>query len=102
MAKTITMTATKIAEAGAAKMSGQGYTFKLFPMSKVAGHVVKADGTRYKVNLHTGKCSCPFHKDNATCKHLVWLKAELEWEASHEAEFTARDEYETFGKYLTA
>ena len=102
MQKTISETAVRIAKAGAAKMGGK-YTFKPFPFSSVAGVVTKLeDGTSYKVNTQTGTCSCPFHRKEGYCKHVEWLKAELEWEASQEAEFTARDEYETFGKYLTA
>ncbi len=76
--------ATRIAEAGARKMTREGYTFKLFPMSRVAGAVIKADGTTYKVNTYTGTCSCPFRAENPTCKHVVWLKDELAWQADAE------------------
>ena len=99
-----TMRAERIAKAGAAKMTAQGYTFNLFPMSRVAGHVVKADGTRYAVNTFTGKCACPFHKENGICKHQVWLRDELAREEADRArwETEAADfaEYATFGRYL--
>lgn len=82
MTKTISEQTKRIAKAGAAKMTAQGYTYKLFPFSTVAGAVKKADGTTYKVNTHTVTCGCPFHKDNGYCKHLEWLSDELAYEAA--------------------
>ena len=72
--------AERIAEAGATKMGAQGYTFRPFAMSRGAGHVVKAGGTRYAVNTHTGTCGCPFYGENAeyrTCKHLLFARQEI-------------------------
>ncbi len=81
--------AERVANAGAAKMIGE-YVFKAFPMSQVAGHVVKADGTRYTVNTHTSTCNCAFYGENRafqTCKHLVFAKAEIAWEAARIEEY---------------
>ena len=90
MQKTISETAVRIAKAGAAKMIGK-YTFHLFPYSTVAGTIKKYDGTTYKLNTHTGMCGCPFHAKEGYCKHLEFVKAELEWEAHHEAEYEAKE-----------
>ena len=52
MKATTKMEATRIAEAGARKMTGLGYTFRLFPMSRTTGYVFNPDRTRYAVNTY--------------------------------------------------
>ena len=90
--KTITIKTERIAQAGAKKMSAQGYTFT--PADETGTHdVIHPDGHKYRVNPDTDEllayCGCPFAKENGLCKHQVWLRDEL-----------AREEFATFGKYL--
>ena len=80
-------------------MAGK-YTFQPFPYSAVAGEVTKLeDGTTYKVNTHTGTCSCPFHAKEGYCKHIEWVNDELAYEAAVEARAEEIAEWEAYGKY---
>lgn len=52
--------APRIAAAGAKKMTGQGYTFRLFPMSQAAGHPARSGGQRLRWRRQRlGFCSSP-------------------------------------------
>ncbi len=73
MKATTKIQAEKIAEAGAAKMTGE-YTFRPFPMSTKSGHVVKGDDTRYTVSTFKNSCNCPFYREN---RELPKKKGEL-------------------------
>ncbi len=105
--KTITIQTERIAKAGAAKMSAQGYTFT--PADATGTHdVIHPDGHKYLVCPDTNPiltyCNCPFAKENGLCKHIVWLRDELAREeadrARWEAEAAEQAEWETFGRYL--
>ena len=91
MASTTTMTtvdmqrAERIAQAGAAKMTGQGYTFK---PARTEGlfWVIKPGGEgKYLANSFNTYCGCPFGQENGICKHSVWLHDELNFAASVDA-----------------
>ena len=105
--KTITIQTQRIAEAGAKKMSDQGYTWEA-DTNGVTFYVTNPEGVEYTVNPDTDEilayCNCPFAKENGFCKHIVWLRDELAREeadrARWEAEAAEQAEYETFGKYL--
>jgi len=105
--KTITIKTERIAQAGAKKMSAQGYTFA--PEGDGVNFIVtNPEGVGYLVNPDTDEllayCGCPFAKENGHCKHIEWLRDELAHEAADvarwEAEAAAREEFATFGKYL--
>ena len=105
--KTITLQTQRIAQAGAKKMSAQGYTWAA-DTNGVTFTVTNPKGIGYTVNPDADEilayCDCPFAKENGLCKHQVWLRDELAREAADvarwEAEAAAREEYATFGKYL--
>ncbi len=102
MKATTKIQAERVAAAGAAKMSGQGYTFRLYAGHDGAGHVINPQGDRYRVNTQAGVCNCPFYRENwqfGTCKHLVWLKAEFDWQARADAEAADCAEWEEYGKH---
>ena len=93
MKATTKMQAERMAKAGAAQMAG--YTFAPYQ-----GHtytVTKAgqEEMPYYTSVEANACTCEFFRQNAefgTCKHLEWLKGELEAEAwwaatAEEAEF---------------
>jgi hypothetical protein len=82
----------RIAAAGAKKMRQQGYTFErcanpnVFKVNKPKGqgggyYFAQFDGPGTKVH-----CFCPFFAENAPihpeCKHLCFLREELETEAA--------------------
>ncbi len=93
--------AERIAKAGSFKMAG--YTFRPYAGSEHAGHVVKPSGEVYRVNVKASTCNCAFYRENwqfQACKHLEFAKAEIEWTARVNEEAQAREEYQTFGKYL--
>ena len=103
-----TMRAERIAKAGAKKMAQDGrYTFAQDTISPSTYVVTNPEGVNYVVCPQEGVlafCSCPFAKENRICKHQVWLRYELAHEAADvarwEAEAEAREEFETFGRYL--
>ena len=77
--------ATAVAERNAAKMTGQGYTMRA---GRTEGFyfVTKPDGEKnYLVVAFSGRCECPFNKENGVCKHGVWVADELACAASVEA-----------------
>ncbi len=93
--------AERIAKAGSFKMAG--YTFQPYAGCEHAGKVVKPSGEFYRVNTKASTCNCKFYQENyrfQTCKHIVFAKAEIEWTARVNEEAAAREEFETFGRYL--
>ena len=106
--KTITIQTERIAQAGAKKMSAQGYTFT--PADDAGAFYVQKPGAAkpYLTDPNAEPiltyCSCPFAQENGLCKHIVWLRDELARDAADvarwEAEAEAREEFATFGKYL--
>jgi len=81
-----------IAQAGARKMIGQGYTY--IPNGLVPGTaiVISPRGKRYRVHAHRGIittakgqyvdfpnfCNCPFALENGICKHQIFLSEQLD------------------------
>ncbi len=108
--KAATLTqATKIAQAGARKMTADKYTLKPSSFKSLIGkqfRVVNLEtGARYTTSIDPKKtfCSCPFFQENkefGTCKHIERCREEAADLARWKAEAAARDEYATFGKYL--
>jgi uncharacterized Zn finger protein len=73
----VTIKAERMAAAGAAKMSRQGYTYQASRFTGGTYCVVKPGGANYLVDTVKGYCSCPFRAENGLCKHQVWV----EWQA---------------------
>src|SRR5688500_3836609 len=100
MQKTITIKTLKIAQAGAAKMTRQGYTYQASPTTPGTFCVVKPDGGNHLVDLVAGYCSCPFHEENAYCKHRRWMEDNTEADQMEEEqaarEFAEADRYAKF------
>jgi hypothetical protein len=95
----------RIAAAGAKKMLGEGYTFErcanpnvfkvVRPAAKGGGYYfVQFEGEGIKVH-----CFCAFFTENAahgTCKHIVFVREELEAEAATVAQAEAYEDYRDF------
>ncbi len=106
--KTITIKTERIAKAGAAKMTDQGYTFTQDTISPNTYYVGRPGSKPYLVCPDTDPiltyCNCPFAEENGFCKHIEWLRDELAHEAADvarwEVEAAERADYEAFGKHL--
>lgn len=96
--------AEAIAKAGAAKM--EGYTYEKDSINPTMFLVTKPGAEQpYVVCPEEGVlayCDCPFAKENGICKHQIWLRDELAYEAAKEAEAEEIAAWEGFGKYLQA
>ena len=75
--------AERIAKAGAAKMTGQGYRIQRSRFTPGSFCVIKADGSNNLADTARTYCSCAFFAENkefGTCKHLEFARAEDEFE----------------------
>lgn len=109
MKATSKIQATRIAEAGARKMTADKYAIKPSAIKSLAATMFTVvnlkSGKRYTVSIEEGKtfCSCPFFQDNrehGVCKHTVRCREEAADLARWEAEAADYAEYATFGRYL--
>jgi len=101
MTATTQTQASRIAQAGARKMTADKYTLKNTTIAALYGTsfiVIKHETkTRYITSIDPAKtfCTCPFFRENrefGTCKHVCRCREEAEWEAARRAE------YETTGR----
>jgi predicted nucleic acid-binding Zn finger protein len=109
MKATTKIQATRIAEAGAHKMTADKYAIKPSTITALAATmftVVNLEtGKRYTVSIAEGKtfCSCPFYQENkehGQCKHVSRCREEAADRARWEAEAAEVAEWEAFGRYL--
>ena len=101
----------RVALAGAAKMTAQGYRYEAvegvpgwFDVILPADRTKSGEEVRYFVNLLDGSsqdCTCAFHKGNrptfhtaTTCKHAEYVRLQEASNAEYEAREIAREEFE--------
>ena len=98
MTATTQTQASRIAQAGARKMTADKYTVKNTTIAALYGKsftvINHETGARYTTSIDPAKmfCSCGFFQENrefGTCKHLVKCREEAAWEAARLAEYEA-------------
>jgi hypothetical protein len=79
--------AERIALIGASRMPGEGYKLERSRMNKSVWKVTRPEskgGGFYRVQLANERggmkenCTCPFFRENGTCKHVLQVRAEAE------------------------
>ncbi len=108
--KATTLTeATRIAEAGARKMTAAKYTIKASTIKRLAATTFTVTnhetGKKYTTSVDPEKtfCTCPYFRENREfriCKHICRCREEAADRARWEAEAAEQAEYATFGRYL--
>lgn len=94
--------AEAIAKAGSFKMyEGKNYTMDaqvafLPRLAQTRFWITNLDSkARYNVNTYQGICNCPFFLENrefGVCKHLLYARAENEWEKRQDEMFAEIEE----------